>query len=73
MPASHISREFGIRGPVYNCLTACAASTQAIGEATSMLRQISTIERCHPIPPDQNAFRLAAKANNTNSHNITPR
>lgn len=39
MPASHISREFGIRGPVYNCLTACAASTQAIGEATSMLRR----------------------------------
>ena len=39
MPASHISREFGIRGPVYNCLTACAASTQAIGEAASMMRR----------------------------------
>jgi len=39
MPASHIAREYGIRGPVYNCLTACAASTQAIGEASSLLRR----------------------------------
>ena len=38
MPASHIAREYGVRGPVYNCLTACAASTQAIGEAGSLLR-----------------------------------
>jgi len=39
MPASHIAREYGIRGPVYNCLTACAASTQAIGEASDILRR----------------------------------
>ncbi|MFK7961700.1 MAG: beta-ketoacyl synthase [Phycisphaerales bacterium] len=39
MPASHISRELGIRGPVYNCLTACAASTQAVGEATDIIRR----------------------------------
>jgi 3-oxoacyl-[acyl-carrier-protein] synthase II len=39
MPASHIAREFGIRGPACNCLTACAASTQAIGEAFDMLRR----------------------------------
>ncbi len=39
MPASHIAREYGIRGPVYNCLTACAASTQAVGEAYSILRR----------------------------------
>src|SRR5690606_20859559 len=39
MPMSHLAREFGIRGPAYNCLTACAASTQAIGEATSLLRR----------------------------------
>ncbi len=39
MPASHIAREFGVRGPVYNCLTACAASTQAVGEASSILRR----------------------------------
>jgi len=42
MPASHIAREYGIRGPVYNCLTACAASTQAIGEAASVLRRGDT-------------------------------
>jgi 3-oxoacyl-[acyl-carrier-protein] synthase II len=39
MPASHIAREFNVRGPSYNCLTACAASTQAIGEAYEMLRR----------------------------------
>ncbi len=39
MPVSHIAREFGIRGPAYNCLTACAASTQAIGEAYDILRR----------------------------------
>lgn len=38
MPVSHLAREFGVRGPAYNCLTACAASTQAIGEACSILR-----------------------------------
>ncbi len=39
MPLAHIAREFGARGPAYNCLTACAASTQAIGEASSILRR----------------------------------
>ncbi len=39
MPISHIAREFGIRGPACNCLTACAASTQAIGEAVDMLHR----------------------------------
>jgi 3-oxoacyl-[acyl-carrier-protein] synthase II len=29
----------GARGPAMNCLTACAASTQAIGEATEILRR----------------------------------
>jgi len=33
MPLTHLAMEFGIEGPAYNCLTACAASTQAIGEA----------------------------------------
>ncbi len=32
-PSATSPREFGIRGPAYNCLTACAASTQAVGEA----------------------------------------
>jgi 3-oxoacyl-[acyl-carrier-protein] synthase II len=39
MPLAHLGREFGFRGPAYNCLTACAASTQAIGEATDILRR----------------------------------
>ena len=38
-PITHIAREFGLRGPAFNCLTACAASTQAIGEATDILRR----------------------------------
>ena len=39
MPAGHIAMLTGARGPVRSCLTACAASTQAIGEATMMIRQ----------------------------------
>ena len=39
MPASHLVREFGVRGPVFNCLTACAASTQAVGEASDLIRR----------------------------------
>jgi 3-oxoacyl-[acyl-carrier-protein] synthase II len=38
MVVSHLAAEFGIRGPAFNVLTACAASTQAIGEATMLLR-----------------------------------
>ena len=39
MPISHLAREFDVRGPASNCLTACAASTQAIGEACDMLKR----------------------------------
>ncbi len=39
MPLSHIALLAGARGPAMNCLTACAASTQAIGEATEILRR----------------------------------
>jgi len=39
MPLTHLALEFDARGPAYNCLTACAASTQAIGEATEILRR----------------------------------
>jgi len=39
MPLAHIAREFQALGPTYNCLTACAASTQAIGEATEIIRR----------------------------------
>ena len=38
MPAAHLGSIFGLRGPCNSCLTACAASTQAIGEATEMIR-----------------------------------
>jgi 3-oxoacyl-[acyl-carrier-protein] synthase II len=34
----HLAEHFGIQGPNYSCLTACAASSQAIGEATEMIR-----------------------------------
>jgi 3-oxoacyl-[acyl-carrier-protein] synthase II len=39
MPLSHLALLTGARGPGFNCLTACAASTQAIGEATQILRR----------------------------------
>ncbi len=39
MVVAHLAAEFGIRGPAFNVLTACAASTQAIGEATMILRR----------------------------------
>ncbi|QOV88903.1 beta-ketoacyl-[acyl-carrier-protein] synthase family protein [Humisphaera borealis] len=39
MPLSHLALFTGARGPAMNCLTACAASTQAIGEATEILRR----------------------------------
>jgi len=39
MPLSHLALMTGARGPALNCLTACAASTQAIGEATEILRR----------------------------------
>jgi 3-oxoacyl-[acyl-carrier-protein] synthase II len=39
MPAGHIAVLTGARGPTRSCLTACAASTQAIGEATEMIRR----------------------------------
>jgi len=38
MPSAHLAQLFQVRGPCMSCLTACAASTQAIGEATEMIR-----------------------------------
>ncbi len=38
MASAHIAGLFGLEGPCFNTLTACAASTQAIGEATQMIR-----------------------------------
>jgi len=39
MPAGHMAALLGARGPNSNCLTACAASSQAIGEATEIIRR----------------------------------
>jgi 3-oxoacyl-[acyl-carrier-protein] synthase II len=37
-PAAHLASVFGANGPNSTCLTACAASSQAIGEATEWVR-----------------------------------
>src|SRR6202008_572586 len=35
---AHLASYFDLGGPNYNCLTACAASSQAIAEATELIR-----------------------------------
>jgi len=42
MTLSHVAQAFGACGPAYNCLTACTASTQAIGEAVETIRRGET-------------------------------
>jgi len=42
MPAAHVALLTGARGPTRSCLTACAASTQAVGEAMMMIRRGDT-------------------------------
>ena len=39
MPAGHLAALFNAQGPNLNCLTACAASSQAIGEAAEIIRR----------------------------------
>lgn len=39
MPAGHLAALFNAQGPNANCLTACAASSQAIGEAVELIRR----------------------------------
>jgi 3-oxoacyl-[acyl-carrier-protein] synthase II len=39
MPVGHIASLFNAQGPNANCLTACAASNQAVGEATEIIRR----------------------------------
>ncbi len=39
MASGRIAALFGLEGPCFNTLTACAASTQAIGEATCQIRR----------------------------------
>jgi len=38
MPAGHLASMFNAQGPNANCLTACAASSQAIGEGVELIR-----------------------------------
>lgn len=38
-PSGHLAALFGARGPNASCLTACAASSQAIGEAVEIIRR----------------------------------
>src|SRR3984893_5007960 len=39
MPSGHLANLFNAQGPNLNCLTACAASSQAIGEASEIIRR----------------------------------
>lgn len=39
MPVGHMAAMFNAQGPNANCLTACAASNQAIGEAVEIIRR----------------------------------
>jgi 3-oxoacyl-[acyl-carrier-protein] synthase II len=39
MPVAHIAILTGARGPTRSCLTACAASTQAVGEAMKIIQR----------------------------------
>ncbi len=39
LTSTHLAAEFGAQGPCLNCMTACAASTQAVGEAFEIIRR----------------------------------
>ncbi|MFO0818564.1 MAG: beta-ketoacyl-[acyl-carrier-protein] synthase II [Pirellulales bacterium] len=39
LPAGLVASLFNAQGPNFNCLTACAASSQAVGEATDIIRR----------------------------------
>jgi 3-oxoacyl-[acyl-carrier-protein] synthase II len=39
MPVGYLAGMFDAQGPNVNCLTACAASSQAVGEATEIIRR----------------------------------
>ncbi len=39
MPSGYLAAMFNAQGPNVNCLTACAASSQAVGEATEIIRR----------------------------------
>jgi 3-oxoacyl-[acyl-carrier-protein] synthase II len=37
-PSGHLAAHFDLRGPNFSCLTACAAGSQALGEAAELIR-----------------------------------
>ncbi|MEZ6317212.1 MAG: beta-ketoacyl-[acyl-carrier-protein] synthase family protein [Phycisphaerales bacterium] len=39
LTVSHMATAFGLRGPAFNCMTACAASAQATGEAAEIIKR----------------------------------
>jgi 3-oxoacyl-[acyl-carrier-protein] synthase II len=39
MASAHLAEYFDLQGPNYSCLTACAAGTQAVGEALELIRR----------------------------------
>jgi 3-oxoacyl-[acyl-carrier-protein] synthase II len=39
IPLAHLAARFNCSGPAFNCMTACAASTQAVGEAFEIIRR----------------------------------
>lgn len=39
IPLAHLATRFECLGPAFNCMTACAASTQAVGEAFEIIRR----------------------------------
>jgi len=39
IPLAHLATRFQCQGPAFNCMTACAASTQAVGEAFEIIRR----------------------------------
>lgn len=39
LTSTHLAVEFDAQGPNLNCMTACAASTQAVGEAVEIIRR----------------------------------
>lgn len=39
MVLAHLASALGVHGPAFNCMTACAASTQAAGEAFEIIRR----------------------------------
>jgi 3-oxoacyl-[acyl-carrier-protein] synthase II len=74
MPLAHLALEFDAQGPAYNCLTACAASTQAIGEAREILMRgdadVMITGGCHTMihPLGVTGFnRLTALSNRNDS------